>query len=139
MGQERRHLLAQSRPVPTVQGPDPTSRPVVSDVPLLVDEDLSLLITDLRVFENPQRADPMSGDEDGTVWTFKCLIVQMSGTSDPSGFARSFLSFGDPVTMDGVELLVRPGMNEKVLDPWPERPNGKLDLSSATAGMQRAS
>jgi len=94
-----------------------------------VDEDLSLLITDLRVIEDLERIDPMNDDE--AVWSFKYLIEQMSGTTDPSDFARSLFSFGDPATLNGVELPVRPAVNEKILDPWPKLANGKLDLAQA--------
>ena len=96
---------------------------------IVIDEDKSLLITDLRVIEDPVRTDPTNGDE--AVWSFKYLIEQMSGNSDPSDFAEGLFSFGNAETINGIDLPPRPAVNDKILDPWPRLPNGKLDLTQA--------
>ncbi len=94
-----------------------------------VDPAKSLMITDLRVIEDPVRTNPANGKE--AVWTFKYLMEQMSGKQDPSDFTRSLFSFAETDPVNGISVPPRGNVFPLILDPWPKLKNGKLDLAQA--------
>ena len=54
-----------------------------------VDVGKELMIVDLAVIEDPIRTDPQEGES--AVWTFKHLMEQMAGDTDPSDFVMNWL------------------------------------------------
>jgi hypothetical protein len=96
-----------------------------------VDIAKELMITDLQVIEDPVRTDPNAGVN--AVWTFKYLIEQMAGDSDPADFVMNWLmQWTVDQELNGSLSPARPQILEKVLDPWLAASGGrKLDLTLA--------
>ncbi|GMW00130.1 MAG: hypothetical protein AMXMBFR84_12680 [Candidatus Hydrogenedentota bacterium] len=99
--------------------------------PMGVDPRSQLMITDLRVVEDPVRTNPASGDQG--VWTFKYLIEQMAGTRNPSAFALEWLRLWEQdQVVNGRTSSARPSIRPRVIDPWMQVSGGsQLDLSLA--------
>ena len=90
-----------------------------------------LMITDLRVVEDPVRTDPSNGNR--ATWTFKYLMENLAGDNDPSEFALHWLELWeqDQQVNDSV-TPARASMRELVIDPWLAASGGqKLDLTRA--------
>lgn len=91
--------------------------------------DHELMITDLRVIEDPLRT--------GTnrrlpgVWSFQYLIEQMAGENDPAEFALSLFSQGEDRLINGHVTPSRPAVWERIIEPWLAKGGGKLDLRFA--------
>lgn len=96
-----------------------------------VDISRELMITDLRVIEDPLRTNPRNGAR--ATWTFKYLIEQMAGTRDPSDFALRWLSTWErDQFVNGFVATARPRIRELVIDPWLKASGGRrLDLAKA--------
>ncbi|MBK1649048.1 hypothetical protein [Rhabdochromatium marinum] len=91
----------------------------------------SLMITDLRVIEDPVRTDP-TGPDPG-VWTFRYLMEQMAGGHDAAEFVLRWLEqWETEQTINTHQVMARPAMRERVIDPWLAVSGGnRLDLSQA--------
>lgn len=96
-----------------------------------IDPRAQLMITDLRVVEDPVRTNPAEGDR--AVWTFKYLMENMSGRRDPAAFTLSWLRLWErDRTINGRVAPGRPEIRRLVLDPWLEASGGQqLDLNIA--------
>jgi hypothetical protein len=99
--------------------------------PIVVDPASQLLVTDLRVVEDPLRTDPRNGDR--AAWSFRHLIEAMAGDRDASDFARRWLeTWTHDQVVNGRVVPARPSIREKVLDPWLAASGGRrLDLNRA--------
>ncbi|MGJ8668786.1 MAG: hypothetical protein ACSHXK_04780 [Oceanococcus sp.] len=76
-----------------------------------------LMITDLRVVEDPLRTDPENGDF--ATWSFRYLIEQMAGEQQPSDFVRDWLQqWAFDQSINGHTVAAREAMWEKIIDPW---------------------
>lgn len=91
----------------------------------------SLMITDLRVIEDPVRTDPRQGERGA--WSFRYLIENMAGDRDPSRFVMDWLAtWEQDQFFDGLALEARPRIRELVIEPWLRRSGGRrLDLDLA--------
>lgn len=90
-----------------------------------------LMITDLRVVEDPVRTNPRSGPN--ATWTFKYLIESMAGKQDPSDFAMRWLQQWETDRLvNGRVAPARPAIRSLVIDPWLKASGGhRLDLAKA--------
>jgi hypothetical protein len=91
-----------------------------------VDTKRELMITDLRVVEDPTRT------TNNGVWTFRHLMEAMAPTvaRAPELAEGLFRSWLVDQTVNGFSTPARTGIQSLVLDPWP-RINGRLDLDRA--------
>lgn len=96
-----------------------------------VDPRAQLMITDLRVVEDPVRTDPRRGDQ--AAWSFRHLVEAMAGPNDPSQLVMRWLrSWEADHVVNGRVLPARPAVRELVLEPWLARSGGRrLDLDRA--------
>lgn len=96
-----------------------------------VNVESQLMITDLRVVEDPIRTNPRSGPN--ATWTFKYLIENMAGKQDPSDFAMLWLQQWETDRLvNGHIAPARPGIRALVIDPWLKASGGRrLDLAKA--------
>lgn len=99
-----------------------------------VDARKELLITDLSVVEDPVRTGP------GGPWSFGHLARALAGPGqDASDLILAWLeTWEQPHIINGFQVDPRgvtgPGtstIRRQVIDPWPRRPDGKLDLDRA--------
>jgi hypothetical protein len=99
--------------------------------PQKVNIDSQLMITDLRVVEDPIRTNPRSGPR--ATWTFKHLIENMAGRQDPSEFAMQWLMrWETDQVVAGQIATARPAIRDLVIKPWLTASGGrKLDLAKA--------
>ncbi|MFT5240645.1 MAG: hypothetical protein ACI9OU_000498 [Candidatus Promineifilaceae bacterium] len=90
-----------------------------------------LMITDLRVVEDPVRTNPRSGDR--AVWTFKHLMEQMAGDQDPAEFVMRWLNLWEQdQEVNGFTAPERPAIRERIIDPWLRASGGqRLNLAKA--------
>lgn len=88
-----------------------------------------LMITDLRVIEDPVRTE--ANRRRPGVWSFKHLIEQMAGDNDPAEFALSLFSHGEDRLINGHVTPDRPAVWERIIKPWLAKGGGKLDLRFA--------
>lgn len=72
---------APTQPKPTQPQPPPPQPGI--------DAHKQLMITDLRVVEDPIRTNPANGPR--AVWTFKYLMENIAGTNDPALFTMRWL------------------------------------------------
>jgi len=102
-----------------------------ASTPQKVNTDSQLMITDLRVVEDPIRTNPRSGPR--AVWTFKHLIENMAGQQDPSVFAMQWLMRWETDQVVGGQVAkARPAIRDLVIKPWLAASGGqKLDLAKA--------
>ena len=90
-----------------------------------------LMITDLRVVEDPIRTNPRNGAR--AAWTFKSLMTAMAGRNDPSEFVMRWLkTWETDQVIHGSVARARPDIRRKVIDPWLKASGGKsLNLDIA--------
>ena len=90
-----------------------------------------LMITDLRVVEDPIRTNPNAGRE--ATWTFKYLMENMAGENDPEEFTLQWLKhWEEDQVVNGQVSPSRAAIQEKVIEPWLEASGGEgLDLRLA--------
>ena len=91
--------------------------------------DRELMITDLRVIEDPLRTG--SSQRRSGVWSFKYLIEQMAGKNDPAEFALSLFTHGEEGLINGHVAPSRPAVWERIIEPWLAKGGGELDLRFA--------
>ena len=93
--------------------------------------DAQLLITDLRVVEDPIRTDPANGAR--ATWSFKYLIRQMAGDRDPAQFVMNWLrQWERDQLINGHVAQARPNIRSLIIDPWLKASGGRrLDLDKA--------
>lgn len=96
-----------------------------------VDTSAQLMITDLRVVEDPLRTDPLNGDL--AAWSFRYLIEQMAGDQDPADFVMRWLTqWETEQTINGHTVAARAAIRENVIAPWLQASGGgQLDLNLA--------
>ena len=89
-----------------------------------------LMITDLRVVEDPIQTNPNAGA--GATWIFKYLIENMVGENDPEEFTLRWMKhWEEDQVVNGQASTARAAIREKVIEPWLETSGGvRLDLSS---------
>lgn len=90
-----------------------------------------LMITDLRVTEDPVRTNPRNGLR--APWTFKHLVTSMAGDKDPSEFVMRMLrSWETDQVINGSVAKARAAIRSKVIDPWIAASGGtRLNLDKA--------
>lgn len=88
-----------------------------------------LMITDLRVVEDPLRTG--TNRRGPGVWSFKYLIEQMAGDNDPAEFALSLFSHAEDRLINGHATPDRPAVWQRIIEPWLAKGGGKLDLRFA--------
>jgi hypothetical protein len=90
-----------------------------------------LMITDLRVVEDPVRTNPRLGPK--ATWTFKYLIENMAGKQNPSDFAMQWLQqWETDQLVNGHVVPARPEIRRLVIEPWLKASGGRrLDLTKA--------
>lgn len=90
-----------------------------------------LMITDLRVVEDPIRTNPRNGAR--AAWTFKSLMTAMAGPNDPSEFVMRWLkTWETDQVIHGSVARARPDIRRKVIAPWLQASGGKsLNLDIA--------
>ncbi len=127
--------------LPSINRPDPRAtlptgnRPrrsaPVREPQLKIVPSKELMITDLKVVEDPVRTDPAQGEL--AAWTFKHLMENMSGENDPSDFTLKWLQeWESDQEINGKLSPARPGIRQAVIDPWLAASGGeKLDLAKA--------
>jgi len=88
------------------------------------------MITDLRVVEDRARTNPR---DRRAPWTFRHLIENMAGDSDPAEFAMNWLvQWETDQSINGQVNAARPAIRDLVIDPWLAKSGGdRLDLSQA--------
>ena len=120
-------LLAQS-PQRARGTPDP--RAPAPNAPK-VNPDAQLMITNLRVVEDPIRTHPRMGHR--ATWTFKYLIENMAGRQDPSDFVMQWLQqWETDVVVNGSVAPARAAIRSLVIEPWLKASGGRrLDLNKA--------
>jgi hypothetical protein len=97
-----------------------------------------LMIRDLGVVTDPTRTwDPCSGAGNPSgVWTFNHLMTQMANQPasgiDPAVFVEQWLAHWQaPQTINSHNVPARLQVNNVILNPWPKRPDGHLDLKQS--------
>ena len=90
-----------------------------------------LMITDLRVVEDPIRTNPNAGAR--ATWAFKYLMENMAGENDPAEFTLRWLKhWEEDQVVNGQVSTARAAIREKVIEPWLEASGGvRLDLRLA--------
>ncbi len=91
--------------------------------------DRELMITDLRVVEDPVRTG--TNRRRPGVWSFKYLIEQMAGQNDPEEFALSLFTHGEDRLINGHVTPSRAAVWDRIISPWIAKGGGKLDLRFA--------
>ncbi|NNB94098.1 Ig-like domain-containing protein [Corallococcus exiguus] len=72
-----------------------------------------------------------SGIADGA-WSFGRLMAQMSGPVAPEDFVRNWLAQWETgQTVNGQLISARSSITPQIINAWPKRPNGKLDLTKS--------
>ena len=101
-------------------------------------QERSLMIRDLGVVTDPARTwDPCTGA--GTpngVWTFNHLMTEMANQPasgiDPAVFVETWLSHWQAnQTINTHVVNARPNVNTIILNPWPKRADGHIDLAQS--------
>lgn len=98
-----------------------------------------LMIRDLGVVTDPARTwDPCTGaGNPAGVWTFNHLMTQMANQPasgiDPAIFVEQWLgSWQVPQTINSHNVPARLQVNNVILNPWPKRPDGHIDLNQSS-------
>ena len=120
-------LLAQPPHTPKTK-PDSQSQ---SSSALKIKPDSQLMITDLRVVEDPIRTNPRMGPR--ATWTFKYLIENMAGRQNPSDFVMQWLQqWETDFVVNGSVASARAAIRSLVIEPWLKASGGqRLDLNKA--------
>lgn len=99
-----------------------------------VDPARELMIRNLRVVEDPVRTrwtGATTSASDGA-WHFGRLMANMAGDQDPAVFVRNWLAnWENNRTINGQVVPSRTAIRDLVINPWPKRADGKLDLTRA--------
>jgi hypothetical protein len=121
-------LTGASHAAPKPAGPPVTATPAIRTV---IRPESQLLITDLRVVEDPVRTNPRNGPR--AAWSFRHLIENMAGRQDPSRFVLDWLTHWESdQTLNGSVAPARPSIRELVIEPWLRASGGRrLDLDKA--------
>lgn len=97
-----------------------------------------LMIRDLGVVTDPTRTwDPCTGaGNPAGVWTFNHLMTQMANQPatgiDPAVFTEQWLGHWQVAqTINTHNVPPRPQVNNVILNPWPKRTDGRVDLSQS--------
>jgi hypothetical protein len=97
-----------------------------------------LMIRDLAVVTDPTRTwDPCTGaGNPAGVWTFNHLMTQMANQPatgiDPAIFAEQWLGHWQVAqTINTHNVPPRPQVNNVILNPWPKRADGHVDLNKS--------
>jgi hypothetical protein len=97
-----------------------------------------LMIRDLGVVTDPARTwDPCTGaGNPAGVWTFNHLMTQMANQPasgiDPAIFAEQWLAHWQVAqTINTHNVPARLQVNNVILNPWPKRPDGHVDLNQS--------
>jgi len=101
-------------------------------VPIVPEREL--FIRDVGVVEDPLRTQWTggSGDPRDGAWSFGRLMARMSGTVPPEDFVRGWLAHWETAqTVNGQTVPARTAILPRVIDAWPRRADGKLDLTRA--------
>ena len=108
----------------------PPGTPATNSPPAIRTES-QLLITDLKVVEDPLRTDPRNGLR--APWTFRHLVENMAGGQDPSEFVLRWLAHWEAdQTLNGSTAKARPSIRQLVVEPWLRASGGRrLDLNKA--------
>jgi len=90
-----------------------------------------LMITDLRVVEDPVRTNPSTGRR--ATWTFKYLMENMAGENDPAEFTLQWLKHWEEDQVVNEQISpARALIREKIIEPWLEASGGeRLNLRLA--------
>lgn len=85
-----------------------------------------LLITDLSVVNDVKRT---TGNG---AWSFGKLMTDMAGAQDAATFVENWLrTWERDFSANGAVAAARPNVNATLLDSWPRKADGKLDLTKA--------
>lgn len=105
---------------------EPTDPEKPTEVYFGIDTRRELMITNLAVVNDPERAQGLGA------WTFGRIMADMAPEDmDPADFVESWVKlFQQPYTVNGFSVGSRLAA-EKVLNDWPRQENGKLDLSQS--------
>jgi hypothetical protein len=94
-----------------------------------------LTIRDVSVVDDPIRTsvDGPAGDPRTGAWTFARFMERLSPTPEdaPDVTEAVLRTFTETQTINGFSVGPRFGMEPAVLQPWPRRADGKLDLAQA--------
>ncbi|MFP2905289.1 Ig-like domain-containing protein [Pyxidicoccus sp. 3LFB2] len=104
-------------------------------VPIIPEREL--FIRDLGVVNDPVRTQwsgtlpTSSGVADGA-WSFGRLAAQMAGSVPPEDFVRNWLAQWETAqTVNGQNVPARTAIIPQLINGWPKRPDGKLDLTKS--------
>lgn len=115
-------------------GPQAAEADASCTIPLSdINSGRELVIRATAIVDDPTRTQ-WNGSLTGNsgVWHFGRLMTQMAGDNDPSDFVESWLGqWMTNHTVNGDVVPRRTAMRDLVLDAWPRRANGKLDLTRA--------
>ena len=129
---KKRHQSLKRRPRRPGPPPNPPWPPKPT-TPLDTSVDIAkeLMITHLKVIEDPIRTNPRTGKR--AVWTFKHLITNMAGNIDPAIFTLNWLNHWESDQLvNGQTSPARPAITEQIIDPWLAASGGKrLNLDIA--------
>ena len=128
----KRHQALRRRP--TRPGPPPNPPwPPKPTTPLdtSIDPAKELMITHLKVVEDPVRTNPKMGKR--AVWTFKHLMINMAGNNAPATFVLNWLKHWESDQLvNGHISPARPAITEQIIEPWMAASGGKrLNLDIA--------
>jgi hypothetical protein len=101
-------------------------------------QDRVLMIRDLGVVTDPARTwDPCTGaGNPNGVWTFNHLMTNMANQAasgiDPAVFVETWLAHWQAnQTINTHVVLARNNVTSIILNPWPKRPDGHIDLAQS--------
>ena len=122
------------RRLPTRPAPPPASGPThkpTSPLDTSIDTAKELMITHLKVVEDPVRTNPKMGKR--AVWTFKHLMTNMAGNNNPATFTLNWLKHWESDQLiNGQISPSRPAITEHIIEPWLAASGGKhLNLDIA--------
>ena len=114
---KKRHQSLRRRP--TRPAPPPVSIPTPKPtIPLdtSIDTAKELMITHLKVVEDPVRTNPKMGKR--AVWTFKHLMTNMAGNNNPATFTLNWLKHWESDQLiNGQISPSRPAITEHIIKP----------------------
>src|SRR5262245_41599340 len=111
---------------------DSASEDALCDTSVSVDQEL--FIKDLSVVEDPVRTNwsgALGNPKDGA-WHFGRLMTNMAGNQNASDFVENWLKLWDrDQQVNGFNAPARGRVRDLILDAWPRKRDGKLDLTKA--------
>jgi hypothetical protein len=100
-----------------------------------IDPAKELMITDLSVVNDVRRTVWKGGQGEDGAWTFGRLMMAMADTDKAdvaADFVRAWLEeWQRDQTFNGDTAPARPTIQSTLIDPWPKRSDGRLDLTKA--------